>query len=491
MRVGVVGAGLGGMAAAIRLGRAGHEVTVFEQLDTTGGKAASLEASGYRFDTGPSLVTMPQVFRTLFEAAGQPLESHLTFLPLEPLCLSFFPDGAVLRESSDLERMAQEIRRVSGRPPAVYHRYMRHAHRVWEAGKLFLHRPIHGILREGLSAREWLGLVHLDALRSFHRANHAYFRDPRVVQMMDRFATFNGSDPYRAPATLCIIPAVEYGGGAYAVAGGIRRIPEAYERVARALGVRFELGRRVERILVEGGRARGLVTARDTHPMDAVVCNADVRAAYRTLLPPGDPLARRQEKLEPSISGIVFLWGMGAVFPELSTNNVFYSGDYRREFVSLFAERRVPEDPTVYVNITSKTTPEDAPRGCENWFVLVNAPPDPGGRDWSVEVERTRAALLRRVRAALGRDVEGLIRCETVITPADMEARTGAVGGSLYGIASNTRLTAFLRHPNRHPRIRGLYFCGGSAHPGGGMPLVTLSGMMAADLVLRHEGGAG
>jgi len=199
-----------------------------------------------------------------------------------------------------------------------------------------------------------------------------------------------------------------------------------------------------------------------------------------------DRLARRYERLEPSTSGLVFLWGVRSAFPELAVSNVFFSGDYHAEFQDIFRRRRCPTDPTVFVNITSKISPGDAPPGRENWFVLVNAPADEG-QDWSGEISRVRAAVLRRLRSALGRDVEALIETEAVRTPQDIERDTSSTRGSLYGISSNSRASAFLRHPNRHPRIGGLYFCGGSAHPGGGMPLVTLSGMIASDLLLRYE----
>ena len=489
--VAVVGAGLGGMAAAVRLARAGAEVEVFEQSSGPGGKAASLSASGYRWDTGPSLLTMPFVFRRLFEEAGERLEEYLTFLPLEPLCTNFFPDGTVLRDSSDPGRFAAELRRLSSDPPESLFRYLAHGKKIYDASAhLFLFQSIQEALRGGgVSPRDLLALTRLDALRSLHAANASFFNDPRLVMLFDRYATFNGSNPYRAPATLAIIPAVEYGFGGFTVREGIHAIPLAYERLGRKLGVRFRFGCRVEQILVDGMRARGVRAGGEDLPFDAVVSNADVLSTYRTLLPGlQDPLGRRYERLEPSTSGLVFLWGMKAAFPEMSVSSIFFPDDYRAEFRDLFERRRCPVDPTVFVNVSSKVTPGDAPRGRENWFVLVNAPAD-AGQDWAGETGRVRAAVLSRLRRALGRDVEGFIEAEEVITPPDIERLTSSTRGSLYGISSNSRLSAFLRHPNRHPRIRGLYFCGGSAHPGGGMPLVTLSGMIAADLLLKYEHG--
>ena len=446
-RVAVVGAGLGGMAAAIRLARAGFAVEVFEQSPQAGGKAATFSADGYRFDTGPSLLTMPFVFQRLFQEAGERLEDHLELVPLEPLCRNFFSDGTMIADWSSRGRFAEEIASSTAEPPRSLERFLDHGRRIYDAAApLFLFQGLREALLGGkVSLRDFLALTQLDAVRSLHRANASFFKDLRLVQIFDRYATYNGSNPFRAPATLAIIPAVEYGFGGFTVRGGILEIPRAFERVARKNGVRFTLGCRVEQ-------------------------------------------ARRYEKLEPSTSALVFLWGMKAEFPELTVSNVFFPPDYAREFDDLFLRRRCPEDPAVFINVTSKVTPSDAPPGCENWFVMVNAPAD-FGQDWSREAGRARKAVLSRLERALGRDIEELIQVEEVITPPDIGARTSSTRGSLYGISSNSRRAAFLRHPNRHPRIGGLYFCGGSAHPGGGMPLVTLSGLIAADLLAARKGG--
>ena len=495
MRVAVIGAGLGGMAAAVRLSRTGVEVDVYEQSPATGGKAGTFSAGGYRFDTGPSLLTLPFVFRRLFEEAGERLEDHLAFVPLEPLATNFFADGTVLRDSADRGAFAAEMRRISADPPAALERYLDHGRRIYDSSAhLFLFQSIReALLHGGARLSDILALPRLDALRTLHRANTSFFRDPRMVQLFDRYATYNGSNPYRAPATMAIIAGVEYGFGGYTVEGGIRRIPQAYEKLARKLGASFHLGCRVERILVDGGRARGVSAGGRDIPYDAVVSNVDVLSTYRSLLLGlSDPLSRRNERREPSTSGLVFLWGMKASFPELSVSNVFFPADYRGEFTDLFERRACPSEPAVFVNITSKVpsaaegAPADAPEGCENWFVLVNAPAD-FGQDWQSETARVRGSVLGTLRGRLGRDIESLIEVEEVITPPQIEERTSSARGSLYGISSNSRLAAFLRHPNRHPRVRGLYFCGGSAHPGGGMPLVTLSGMIAADLLMKYE----
>lgn len=493
--VAVIGAGLGGLSAAIRLAHAGYAVSVYEQAAHAGGKAGTLQMGAYRFDTGPSLATMPSVFAQLFEEVGEGFEEHVRFLPLAPICTYFYPDGTVLNSFSDPAAFGAEIERATGDSRVSLDRYLAHCRRIYEAAAdMFLWRSLHEVssyLRRGGLRSLW-GLRRLDALRSMDAANRSFFRDPRLVQLFDRYATYNGSSPFRVPATLNIIPHVEYAMGGYAVEGGIYAIPAALAALARRQGVDLRLNTPVQRILTGQGRVHGVAAADGEQRCDIVVCNVDVMRTYETLLEdPEAPLARRYRALEPSSSGVVFLWGMKEGFPSLGVNNIFFSADYAAEFREIFELGRCPSDPTVYVNITSKATPGDAPAGGENWFVLVNAPHDQhparDGRGWSEEAGELRGRVLDRLSRALGRPVHEAIEVERVLTPADIEAATGSRFGSLYGISSNSPLAAFLRHPNRSRRHRGLYFCGGSVHPGGGMPLAILSGKIAADLVRRHQ----
>jgi phytoene desaturase len=489
-RVAVVGAGLAGLSCAARLAHSGYRVDLFDRREQVGGKAGSLSLQGFRFDTGPSLLTMPRVFAQLFDEVGESLEDAVRFVPLEPICRYFYPDGTRLSAYSDAGRFGAEIELKTVDSRRSLERYLVYGKRLYDlTADLFLWHSLHEVSSylRAEAVRSILNIWHIDALRSMDAAHRRFFKDPKLVQLFNRYATYNGSSPYRVPATLNIIPYVEYGLGGYAVEGGIHAVPTALAALARRHGAAIHLGARVERIRVRDGRVTGIRVEGEERRYDLVVSNADVLTTYAELLEtPEAPLARRYLSLEPSSSGLVFFWGMGRPAAELGVNNVFFSGDYPAEFRALFDEHRCPEDPTVYVNITSKVTPEDAPADGENWFVLVNAPCN-SGQDWAVESARTRERVLKRVQRALGRDLEKAIRVERVMTPADIERDTGSRLGSLYGISSNTALAAFLRHPNRSRRPRGLYLCGGSVHPGGGMPLAVLSGKIAADLIRRHD----
>ncbi len=497
-RVLVVGAGLGGLAAAIRLAAAGYSVDVFEKQAGPGGKAFTEQIGAYRFDTGPSLFTLRSVFADLFASAGRTIDEYIGLKPLDEICAYFWPDGTRVRSSSDIDHMAREFNKAFDENPQHLHSFINYSRRIHRiTAKLFLEKSLHE-WSTYFSRTFWRSLVELpriDPLRTMYDAIAASFEDPRLHQFFSRYATYNGSDPYRTPATLNIIPFVEYGLGAWAVEGGIYAIPRALERLAQELGVRFTYGTKVERILSSGtpgslGRRRphitGVLIDGQHIPGDIVISNADVTPTYRHLLADETaPLYRRYQKLEPSSSGVVFYWGIRKSFPELGLHNIFFSNDYRAEFRDIFDERRVPEDPTIYINITSKSGGEaDAPAGGENWFVLVNAPHDIG-QDWDTMVAKLRAAVIDRLSRELGSDIGSLIEAESSMSPPEIEGKTDSFGGSLYGIASNSRLSAFLRHPNRSRRYRGLFFVGGSAHPGGGMPLVLLGGKIVAELVQR------
>ncbi|TVQ38258.1 MAG: phytoene desaturase [Spirochaetaceae bacterium] len=492
----VIGAGLGSLAAAIRLAAAGWRVDVYERAAGPGGKAGCETLGGYRFDSGPSLLTMPWVFDALFAAAGKRRQDYLEFIPLEIICKYFWDDGAVLRTFADRQKLLSELRRTTGESEERIRAYFERCRGIYDiAGDLFLeHNP-----REPstiFSARFFKSLLRvggIDAWRTMAEAHERAFQSPRLRQLFNRYATYNGSSPYRTPATLSIIPHVEYSGGGYAVRGGIYAIPRALERLARELGVQLHYQAPVERILHQAEtkrgryRVRGVVVGGAELEYDTVIAGADVRPVYDDLLQDQEaPDVVRYRRLEPSSSGLVFFWGMKRAFRELELHNIFFSRNYPDEFSAIFDRHECPADPTIYVNITSKVTPEDAPPGGENWFVLINAPCDIG-QDWAAETARVRRRVIARISELFGFDLASEIAAESVMTPRDIQQRTNSPGGALYGISSNSRTAAFSRHPNRSRRYRGLYFCGGSTHPGGGMPLVLLSARITAELIARYQ----
>jgi phytoene desaturase len=484
----VIGGGLGGLAAAIRLARMGYRPTLVEKNERLGGKMDCWESRGFRFDTGPTLLTMPFVLDDLLRTTGRRLEDHLELVPLDPLCRYVFPDGTRLDASSDPTTMAGRIARLHAGDAEAYPHFLEHARSIYKAAaEPFLFSGFGSLRPAALLSRlrHLPALLKLDAFRTLDAAVRSSFQDPRLHQLFNRFATYTGSSPYLAPATLAVIPYIELVTGGWYVRGGMYRVAELLESVARHEGVSIRLGQSVARIEVRTNRATGVHTAGGEFlEADAVVCNADALYATSQLFgdaPPRQVSRYRERGL--STAGFVLLLGLRRQFPELAHHNIFFSRDYREEFASI-VERGVPyEDPTVYVSNSSYSDRHHAPAGCSNLFVLVNVPPLNADGRWGGEVPGYRATVLRTL-AGHGLNIsESDIVVERAVTPKEFALRYNAFRGSIYGPSSNSKMAAFLRPPNRARGIRNLFFVGGSSHPGGGVPLVLLSGKIVAGMV--------
>lgn len=488
-RVLVIGAGLGALSGALRLAKMGFDVTIFEKNAAAGGKLNEKKIGAYRFDTGPSLLTMPFVIDELFTFCGRARQDFLEFMPLEPICRYFYPDGATLDASAEVERMKRELARLSPRDAAVYENFLAYTERLYKlTADVFLFSPIH----EFAAILKWknlptlLRLPQIDPWRTVHGGVARFFQDARLVQLFDRYATYNGSDPYRAPATLNVIPYVEYVLGSYYIRGGMYRLAEALLVLANQLGVKIHTSARVEKILHDSRRVNGLQVFGEKIAADFVLCGQDVVVAHNELLDGCNKRREQLNRLEPSCSGLVLLWGVKKQHPALAQHNIFFSADYQKEFAQIFDEKMPPDDPTIYVAITGKSDPAHAPAGGENWFVLVNMPYLTGKINWPQEVPRVRARILAKLRRR-GFDITNQIEAEFVLSPEEFYKNYLSNRGSIYGISSNHRSTAFKRPANRSRDLRGLYFAGGSTHPGGGVPLVMLSGKIAAELMARES----
>lgn len=484
----IIGSGIAGIAASIRLVRAGFSVSVLEKNDFTGGKLSELRSGGYRFDAGPSLFTLPSLVDELFTLCGENPRDHFQYTRLETICRYFYPDGTTLDSFADKGRFADELERKIGEPASNTLSYLKACERKWELTadvfvfsdfsdpKTFLSRAF----LKGLA-----NVSELHVLETMHAYHRRAFRTPKAVQLFNRYATYNGSDPYRVPATLSVIPHVEYGMGAFIPDRGLYTIVDALTALARRHGVVFKTGEKVISITRNGNSVSGVVTENEHYEADIVVANADAVSVYRHLLH-DIPAETKWAAQERSTSALVFNWGMKAEFPELDLHNIFFSEDYQAEFQALFGSKTVYHDPTVYVFISSKHVKSDAPEGCENWFTMINVPENVG-QDWDTLVNRAREIVMNKLSRRLGKPLADLIETELVEDPRWIEQRTSSVNGSLYGPSGNSRWAAFMRHANRSSRYRGLYFCGGSVHPGGGIPMCLSSAKITANLIEKHE----
>lgn len=483
----VIGAGIGGLSAAIRLAGAGRRVIVLEQNSAIGGKMGEWESHGFRWDTGPSVITMRHVLDDLFASAGRDLNDTLTLLPVDPITRYFYADGTVLDATRDLSRMAAQIAALDEHDVEGYLAYLAYAARIHRiTGSVFIYQDPPTLAR--VARTPFPDALHVDPLRTMDRAIRSFVHSPHLRQMLGRFATYVGASPYKAPATLNVIAHVELTGGVWYPQGGVYSIARAFGALAAELGVEVRTNSAVSGIVVRDGAARGVVLADGTLiEADAVIANVDVATVYERLLPRESVKARRVNQLtsaEPSCSGFILMLGVEGQHEQLAHHNILFSSDYRREFYDIFARSVPPDEPTIYVSITSKTDAGHAPPGCENWFVLVNAPALGASYDWTANAVSYRERVLTRL-AAFGLDVRGMIRAERMLTPLDLERMTGARRGALYGASSNERLSALRRPHNRAPDVKRLYFAGGTTHPGGGVPMVTLSGAAAARMVLQ------
>jgi phytoene desaturase len=486
----IIGAGLGGLSAAIRLAALGFSVTILEKNSNVGGKVNFIESGGYKFDTGASLLMMRHVLKELFEAANRRLEDYLELVLLEPICRYFWSDGTIFNASRNLPKTLKEIERIEPRDVEGFERFIRDARRKYEvAERTFLAHSLND-LPKLLRPRYAGDLAAISSWKTLDAHNRKYFRSPKLQQLFNRFATYNGSSPYQTPATFALIPFVEFGLGAWYVRGGIYEIPKALTRMATELGVEIKTNCEVEKIIFANRQAIGVKLKNGENlTADFVVSNADAIETYRSLIEeknrPSFP-DKKLEKIEPSCSGFVLLLGAKKKFPQLAHHNIFFSDDYRAEFNSIFKETRPAANPTIYVCAASQTDETQAPAGCENLFVLINAPYTSEQTDWEKEKKSYRDSIIKKLENFGLKDLENSIEFEQIITPADFEEKYRANRGSIYGVSSNGAFSAFLRPPNQSRDVKNLFFVGGATHPGGGMPLVMLSGKMAADLIQRE-----
>jgi phytoene desaturase len=486
----IIGAGLGGLSAAVRLADRGHRVTVLEKNARVGGKMDIWQEGGFTFDTGPSLLTMPFILKDLFTDLDLCCEDYLELVPLAPVCRYFFPDGETLDTSSDTGKMEDEIAKISPSDAGAFQRFLDHGREIYEASsEPFLFSPFAGGTPGALMRNlKYLPLVRkLDAFRTLNASVTEYFHDPHLRQIFNRFATYNGSSPYRAPATLAIIPYVEFSMGGWYIRGGMYKLAETLEHLALSRGVTARFGCEVSGLVHERRRVTGVRTKQgETLRADGVVCNADALYAHQQFLGGnGKGFFKRKAMADTSLAGFVLMLGLRKPYPGLAHHNIFFSSDYEAEFDDLVNKGVPADDPTVYVSLSCKSDSSHAPVGHSNMFILVNAPPVGPCYDWARKSKGYREVVLTKLKSFGLQDIESHIEVERVITPLDFQSLYNAFRGSIYGTSSNSRMSAFLRPSNKSRDLGNLYFVGGSAHPGGGIPLVLLSGKIVADMV--HE----
>ena len=480
----VIGSGIAGLAVSIRLALKGYNVQVFEQNSYPGGKLSSFSIKDYRFDAGPSLFTMPHLVTELFKLAGEDVKNYFEFSKKEIACNYFWQDGTSFTAYGERKKFLKEVEKIFDEPQYNVDQYLKKAKKKYDlTSSLFLEQSLHR-LKTFISLDTLKALFQIKTFelqKSLHQANTQSFSSTHLIQLFDRYATYNGSDPYQTSGIMTLIQHLESAYGTFVPKKGMVSITESLFGLAKRLGVKFSFETGVKEIKVNLGVVSGIKTNSGSFSSDYVISNMDVFHTYKKLLPNEIPPINRL-KQERSSSAVIFYWGIKQSFPDLDLHNIFFSKNYKKEFQAIFKDKTVSEDPTIYINITSKEVVGDAPKGCENWFIMINTPAD-HGQDWTQIVNRLRSHIITNISKRLNVDLKNLIVCEEVLTPPDIESKTQSYMGALYGASSNDTMAAFLRHPNFSNRIKNLYFCGGSVHPGGGIPLCLLSAKIVDELI--------
>ncbi len=488
--IGVIGGGLGGLAAACTLAARGHSVVLFEQNDWLGGKAAVLERGGFRFDMGPTILTLPSVLHRIFGEANRPLSYYLDLVKLDPQWRCFFEDGTTLDLREDQEQMLQQLASWAPGTEQGYRAFMEHAEKLHDiSDRYFFHKPIGGLkdmFKAGNAFRPstLLDLLSMRMGQSMASMVRSYVPDARVAQMIDHFTQYVGSAPDQSPAVLCGIASMQTKEGVWYPLGGTGAVPRALRKLAGELGVVFHTGTKVTRIRLRGTEAVGVETENgDFVPLRAVVSNCDTVRTHRELVG-GGPEKRfeRRRKYEAACSGVVLYLGLSKAYSHLLHHNFVFSHQPEEEFESIYRRGEPAADPTCYVCAPARTESGVAPDGGEALYVLVHTPYLRPHHNWQEMLPSYRRVILDKLSRVAGlHDLESRIVVEHALTPQDIHDRYHVLNGAIYGLASHGKFLGAFKPGNRSPDVRGLYLAGGSAHPGPGMPMALMSGWIAAD----------
>ncbi|MCZ2340226.1 MAG: phytoene desaturase [Bacteroidales bacterium] len=494
-RIGVIGSGLGGLAAACTLAARGYDVVLFEKSPWLGGKAAELHESGFRFDMGPTILTIPNVLRKVFSEAGQNLDDYVELVRLDPQWRCFFTDGNVLDLVGNVDAMSQNLEAFAPGSAAGYRNFLKLSERLNRiSDQHFFWKSIGGIkdmidFKAGFSPQIMSDVMSMRMGHSVAGTVRKFVPDARVAQMLDHFTQYVGSSPYGSPAVLCGIAHMQTEGGVWYPMGGIRAVPDALVKLAEELGVELRPGVGIKRILTNG--AGDTVTGVETDtgervPLAAIVSNADSVRTHRELVSSAAPRAvsrfEKRRGYEPACSGVVLYLGLNRMYDHLLHHDFVFSRDPHEEFDFIYNKGEPAPDPTCYLASTSRTEPATAPPGGDALYVLVHTPYLRPHHDWKRMLPEYRKVIIEKLKTT-GQmpDIESRIVYESTLTPQDIHDRYRVLNGAIYGLASHGKFFGAFKPANRSPDLKGLYLAGGAAHPGPGMPMVLMSGWIAAD----------
>ena len=484
----IIGSGIAGLASAIRLSSSGYSVRVFESNTNVGGKISEIRENGYRFDTGPSLFTMPKLIDELVQIGYKNTHKKFDYKKIDITCSYFFDDGVILNAYADNKRFIDDTSNKLDLDPKIIRKYLNYVAFLFKStNKIFIEKSLHK-LSTYLSIEtlfSFLKIPFLSIFKSMNKTNTQRLKNPKLIKIFNRYATYNGSNPFVAPGILNVISHLELNEGVFLPSKGMRSIVSCLYEICIKNDVVFELGSKVDKIELLDGKVKGVYSNEKYYSADIIISNIDIHYVYKNLLNKPHYLSN-YSKNKRSTSAIIFYWGIKKTFEKLSLHNILFARDYENEFNEIENSQNVQSDPTIYINITSKHIATDAPKNSENWFVMINVSHDKG-QNWKLLVQNAREKIIKKINLFLNTDLEKLIEYEDYMDPTKIEFKTGSFQGSLYGSSSNDRMSAFLRHPNFTNKIKNLYFCGGTVHPGGGIPLALNSAKIVANEIISNE----
>jgi phytoene desaturase len=486
----VIGAGIGGIAAAAHLARRGMHVTVVEKNARPGGRVDYFAREGHHFDVGPTLFIMPLLFESEFASLGESMRDLFELQRVDPTYRLVFDDASQISLTSDLKRMREQLEAIQPGSFQGFLRYLQEGNRHYEVAVEKL------VNRDFRTAAQFFSPANVPLLFSLkplvpHYANMAsYFKSPRLKTAFTFQDVYMGLSPFEAPSTFSMMSYTELAHGAWYPKGGMYRVVEVLVEIARKAGVEFLLDTAVERIDVRDGRARGVILADGLRlDADAVLANADLPYVYNSLLPDRD-LAREMTSKRYSCSTLSFFWGVDKPYPELGAHTLFLADDYRENFTSITRDLDLPKNPSLYIHAPARLDPAKAPQGQDTLIAIVPVGhlDEAGQQDWEARRDQARQAVFQRL-ALLGiRDLEAHLKFEVSYNPLSWRKRYNLVKGATHGLSHNLLQLGYLRPHNRHARYPNLYFVGASTHPGTGVPTALVSARLAATRMCEEMG---
>ena len=484
MKVAIIGSGIGGICSAIRLKKKGFDVDVFEKNEFPGGKLSTFKLGDFRFDAGPSLFTMPHLVDELFSICNENPRNFFNYKKKTIHCKYFWNDGKKFTAYSDKNKFFNEVEKEFNISGNVVKKYLSKAEIKYNlTEKIFLNKSLHKLSTylntDTIKALFKINFFQIN--KTLNKVNQDELKNKYLVQMFNRYATYNGSSPYKTPGMMSLIQHLENHYGTYIPEGGMYEIAKSLYKLANKIGVKFNFNSEITNLKVDNKKIKYIeINNIKKIEADYVISNVDTHHFYHKLL--GNKISHSSLKSERSSSAVIFYWCMKNINTNLDLHNIFFASDYKSEFESIFEKKELYNDPTIYVNITSKDVKNDAPKNSENWFVMVNAPQN-ANQNWDSEIKILKKVIIEKLEKILNININDKLIEEKIYSPVDLDKNTYSYLGSLYGTSSNDMFSSFLRHPNFSRKLKNVFFCGGSVHPGGGIPLCILSSKIISELI--------